>query len=970
MSDFAAERDRWERVKQLFTEVVAQPRSERSRVLANACHDDAAMREEVEALVASYDEAGDLLERGPSGMSALIRAGISPSARVSHLAPGHRLGPYEIVETIGAGGMGQVYRARDTRLHRDVALKVLPHAILDDPRRHARFLQEARAASAIEHPHIAVIHEIGESDGITFIAMELLRGKTLDDVLARGALTPVRATELATEIGEGLARAHGRGIVHRDLKPGNVMVSDDGHAKIIDFGVAKLIESCGAADAPAQNQTDTGIVLGTVSYMSPEQARGGDIDQRSDVFSLGIVLFEMLAGYAPFHRNTRIDTLHAILHEPAPRLPSSIVDGSADLQRIMDRCLAKQPDDRYREMRNLVDDLRTARRRLDSSPLRGVGSPSAGSGVPAPRPRVLWYGAAAVLITGLAAALFSLRRFLPPTTTDRAGWVQLTNVDSATQPALSPDGRMLAFIRGSATLQSEGQLYLKLLPDGQALPITNDAREKMAPVFSPDGTRVAYSVNSKDDPWATWLVPTLRGEPRPWLHNASGLTWVGPHQLLFSEIKRGVHMAIVTANDSRTDSRDVYVPADELGRAHHSYRSPDGRSVLIVEMDARGWIPCRLAPFDGSSAGAPVGPGDARCTAAAWSLDGRWMYFTANRGDGFHIWRQRFPDGEPEQMTSGPTEEEGMAIAPDGRSVITSVGLRQRSIWIHNTAGERQLSLEGYAFWPLLSSDGRKLCYRVTRRFATGQMPSELWVADVASGRSERLLPGLMVGAVDLSADDRIVASVPEADGTSRLWLDWIDGREAPRRIGNIRGDNPRFASNGDIVYREAEGNRSVLARVHEDGTGRRKIADVSTNVFGAVSPDGQWLSVRVADFRGGVDLSLSLISTTDAARKPVFDTAFPSRLRWSRDGSRLYLSMQTGEASAFGFGRSYIIPLGPGEILPPMPADGFRSEDELAAIPGVQCLPYGDVAPGPTADVYAFSRTSITRNLYRIPLP
>jgi hypothetical protein len=343
------------------------------------------------------------------------------------------------------------------------------------------------------------------------------------------------------------------------------------------------------------------------------------------------------------------------------------------------------------------------------------------------------------------------------------------------------------------------------------------------------------------------------------------------------------------------------------------------------------------------------------------------MYFTANRGNGFHLWRQRFPDGEPEQVTSGPTEEEGIAITPDGRSAITSVGLRQRSIWIHNTAGERQLSLEGYAFWPLLSFDGRKLCYRVTRSFATGQMPSELWVADVASGASERLLPGLMVSAVDLSADDRIVAAVPEADGTSSLWLDWLDGREAPRRIGNIRGDNPRFASNGEIVYREAEGSRSVLARVHEDGTGRRKLADLSTNVLGGVSPDGRWLSVRVSK---GASTILSLSSTTDAATKPVFDTPLPSRLRWSRDGSRLWLSIQTGEASAFGLGRSYIIPLGPGEILPPMPADGFRSEDELAAISGVQILPYGDVAPGPTADVYAFSRTSITRNLYRIPLP
>ena len=221
--------------------------------------------------------------------------------------PAHLIGQtishYRILAKLGQGGMGEVYRARDTSLHRDVALKVLPQAIVVDPLRRQRFVREARAASALEHPHIAVIHEIGEDQGVTFIAMELVRGEPLDALIARGPLTPARALDLAIEIAEALTRAHDIGIVHRDLKPANVMLTEQRHAKIIDFGLAKLAEPIGAESAVTTmslRETESGLVLGTASYMSPEQARGGSVDQRSDVFSFGVVLYEMLDGRRPF----------------------------------------------------------------------------------------------------------------------------------------------------------------------------------------------------------------------------------------------------------------------------------------------------------------------------------------------------------------------------------------------------------------------------------------------------------------------------------------------------------------------------------------------------------------------------------------------------------------------------------------------------------------------------------------------
>ncbi len=304
---------------------------------------------------------------------------------------GRRLSHYEILDEISRGGMGIVYRALDVNLGREVALKLLPDELTRDKGRRERLLQEARAAAVLEHPHIAVIHAVGEAEGVTFIAMELIRGEKLSDTLHRGGLPQKRALDLAAEIAEGLARAHDKGIVHRDLKPANVMVTEDGHAKIIDFGLAKLTEPLGDATATGTIQTprtDPGLVMGTVSYMSPEQARGLPLDHRSDVFSFGIMLYEMLSGRPPFAGQSHIETLHAILTQPLPPLPALPglpTETAADVQRIIAKCTAKDPDDRYQGMKDVVVDLRAVRRRLESAPIPtpASGPVAAVSGPPA-----------------------------------------------------------------------------------------------------------------------------------------------------------------------------------------------------------------------------------------------------------------------------------------------------------------------------------------------------------------------------------------------------------------------------------------------------------------------------------------------------------------------------------------------------------------------------------------------------------
>jgi TolB-like protein/tetratricopeptide (TPR) repeat protein len=343
---------------------------------------------------------------------------------------GRRLSHYDVIEEISRGGMGVVYRALDVNLAREVALKVLPEDLLNDPGRRARLLQEARAASALEHPNIAVIHEVGEADGgVTFIAMELIRGEKLSDPLARAPLAPVRALTLATEIAEGLARAHDKGIIHRDLKPSNVMVTDDGHAKVIDFGLAKLVETLDddAATASVHGQrTDRGVVLGTAAYMSPEQARGKAVDRRSDIFSFGVTLYEMVTGRPAFQGQSSLDTMQAVLTQPVPPLPAlggSSVDATADLQRIIAKCTAKEADDRYQGFKDVIVDLRAARRRLESAQ-----TPVAGSGATAIEPirrvtrsRMAVLGAAALLAAGVFAAFLWRRTPDAPAAAARSG---------------------------------------------------------------------------------------------------------------------------------------------------------------------------------------------------------------------------------------------------------------------------------------------------------------------------------------------------------------------------------------------------------------------------------------------------------------------------------------------------------------------------------------------------------------------
>ena len=550
-------------------------------------------------------------------------------------------------------------------------------------------------------------------------------------------------------------------------------------------------------------------------------------------------------------------------------------------------------------------------------------------------------------------------------------YTQITNfTDSATSPALSPDDRMVAFFRSDDWFLTPDQIYLKLLPNGEPVQLTHDASPKCCLAFSPDGSRVAYTaVEPAPLGWKTFTVPVLGGEPGLLLSNASGLTWLDQGRLLFSEQDgEGAHMGIVSASENRSDHRAIYFPAHKRAMAHLSYASPDRNWVLVVEMDPM-WQPCRVIPMDGSSTGWQVGP-KGRCMSAAWSPDGKWMYFGAEVGGGHHLWRQHFPRGEPEQITSGPTQEDGVAVAPDGGSLVTSVGTEQGAIWIHDSQGERLVRSQGYLEGMRVTSlsslrfspDGKSVFYLMRDSPSSS---SELWRTDLAAGRSQAVLPGVPIMEYDVSSNGRdVVYSTQPAGNAPQLWLATLDRSSPARLVTEIGGAWPVFGPDGQVLFQWSDGKNNYLLRMRNDGSGRSKVVPYPIGNVQSISPDRRWIAVGLPlpDHSVGNIVAVSTAGGDSRLICPGY-----CAVQWSPAGNFFYVGIV--RRSMDSPGKTVAIPLLPGKTLPDLPPAGIRGVNDVKIFRGAKIIEAWDISPGPDPTVYAFAKATVHRNLFRVSL-
>jgi Tol biopolymer transport system component len=656
--------------------------------------------------------------------------------------------------------MGEVYRGKDVRLGREVAVKVLPAELSGDSDRLARFEQEARSASALNHPNIITIYDIGSADSVSYIAMELVEGKTLRDLVAAGPMAVRKLLPIAAQVADGLAKAHESGIVHRDLKPENVMVNQDGFVKILDFGLAKLVAP--VADVGSQFATlagpgtRPGMVMGTVGYMSPEQASGEPVDFRSDQFSLGSILYEMATGKRAFQKKTAVETLAAIIREDPEPIAAANPQAPAPLRWIVERCLAKEPENRYAATRDLARDLKQTLEHLSETSLEipAVTRPKKGR-------RFFWAaGLAALLAVGLAD--IALRRGAGAAPGGPAALKRVTfGPGLEDEPSFSPDGKFLAY-----TTDERGSLDVVVLPldGGEPIRIAATDADEAQPAWSPDGTRIAF-VSARDHGGRLgaalnvsslelymnskfgdiFVVPALGGTPAKLVEGGHYPSWSpdGKRIVFMSNREGKVNLWTIPADGgapqrlTRGDGID-YQPS----------WSPDGKWIAYGSGSTtralqRSRFNLRVVPADGRAAPVDLTDRFVYITRPAWAADGKSILFSGDQNGILNVWRLPFSDGRLRgalaRVTLGQGQDAGVAVSRDGRRLAFAALRTEPSIWELSLDGKvpRLVTRGGAPDYPQLSPDGKTLLVQSNQ---TGDLA--VWTVDLQGRFLSRLTPG------------------------------------------------------------------------------------------------------------------------------------------------------------------------------------------------------------------------------------
>ena len=743
------------------------------------------------------------------------------------LAAGSHLGPYEVLALIGAGGMGEVYLARDPRLGRDVAIKVLPHDRVADESRRQRFVQEARAASALNHPHIITIHEIQSANGIDFLVMEYVRGKSLDALIPRQGMRLGEALRIAIAVADAVECAHKHNIVHRDLKPANVMVATDGAVKVLDFGLAKLLtDDTSDSHAPTRTAdaviTKRGAVVGTLAYMSPEQANGEPVDARSDVFSFGAMLYEMVTGQRAFAGKTAVDTLAAVVRDHPKPLREVVPGIPAELEHIVVRCLKKEPDRRFQHMGDVRVELQELKETFDSGPPAPAGAKTLPS-TRTPR-RAIMGGIGVAILSGVVVVLW--RTWQPTvlsTVTVAPTLVQLTSERRAGSGSFSPDGTQIVF-SSAGEHGNNWDVWLKIVGQDEARRLTADAGVDIYPAWSPDGTHIAFlratggsaRVRFFSDAGTIHIVSPVGGLARrvsdfparlqlSW--SPDGRWLAASKARVGSDAPGGIYLISVATGEHR----QVTFPKPPAFDVSPSF-SPDGSRLAYASCEGvETWPVCDVQVLSIDPELRPQGTARTLTRqrnvnlGVAWTRDGRSIVYASQRA----LWRVREDGGAP------PERQE---LAGDGASPSTArsrdrLAFNRRSdipdIYQLETGGSPMPLIQS-TFTdraPQYSPDGRRIVFESERSDST----REIWLADADGSNVTRLTrgPGRQQGSPNWSPDGRVVAFDSQAeDGRKDIWTIGADGSGMRQITRNPADDyKPTWSPDGRFIYFDTNRN-------------------------------------------------------------------------------------------------------------------------------------------------------------------
>ena len=833
------------------------------------------------------------------------------------LEAGTKFGRYEILSQIGKGGMGEVYLAKDTKLDRNVALKILPAELASSRDRMIRFVQEAKAAAALNHPNVAHVYEISEHDGLNFIAMEYVEGRTLREKIHYEQTDLRKLLKYLQQVASGLAKAHAAGIVHRDLKPDNIMITRDGYAKILDFGLAKLIEIptpgpdggtiSDAATVALEPHSIPGRLLGTVGYMSPEQAQGktNRIDHRSDIFSFGCMLFEAVTRNRPFQGESNVQSLYKIVYEPAPLLKDFNPAASPELQRVIRRCLQKDPDERYQSIQDVALELKDLRREMEGeSQFDTTIPPSAMSGgqgsasvaqmsatatigsqlstvdVPAvsttssaeiilgevkKHKRSFALVAGLILIAAVAAMIWW--RFIDVPKAAPFRNVKITRLTTGGKvgnaaikgyTSISPDGKTVVF---RSTELGKDSLWVRQVSTGSLVKIVPDLEAKIGgTTFSRDGEFIYYSLFDKDDPLGTlYQVPVFGGPARRILAGVTSPITFSPDGKQFAFVRPSSSESdLFVANVDGTGERKI---ATRRLPAYFSFVggaawSPDGKTIACGAGSYSGSISATIVsvPASGGEEKAITAQNWVSVSRVLWLGDGSDLIVAAVPeliSTGTQLWYVSYPDGEVRRVTNDLNAygTSSLGLTADSKTLVTIQADKSTQLWVvapgEDVSKGKQITNGKYDGDSLAwSADGRIL-YTVP----SGEQ-SDIWSIKADGTAAKQLTADEFTeGLGCVSSDGRYAVFSSNRSGSFNIWrMDLVSGEQKQLTQGAEIDSQPDCTPDGQwVLFRSLRQGKSTFWKVPLAGGTPEQVSDKSS-IEAAVSPDGKLIALRYLD--------------------------------------------------------------------------------------------------------------------------